>query len=190
MVQLLSCVWCFATPWTLASQAPLSVGFPRQEYWSGLSFPCLGDLPDPGIEPASPTLAGGFLITGPLGKSCLPVFIILYHLNVSSGRQALCCHLAHHWIPTLPMESILSIFEWMNECPLSLCSQCSLMSLFFSWSQHAHLFQAFFICHATPWPQSNLFQAVLKIQHWVWLNLHRIQRGCLLRFLSMLEPKS
>ena len=43
----------FATPWTAASQAPLSMGFPRQEYCSGLPFPSPGDLPDPGIEPAS-----------------------------------------------------------------------------------------------------------------------------------------
>ena len=41
-------------PWTVAHQAPLSMGFPRQEYWSGLSFPSPGDLPDPGIEPMSP----------------------------------------------------------------------------------------------------------------------------------------
>ena len=61
------------TPWTVACQAPLSMGFSRQEYWSGLSFPSLGDLPDPGIEPMSlmsPALAGWFFITsttwGPL----------------------------------------------------------------------------------------------------------------------------
>ena len=43
-----------ATPWTIARQAPLSMGFPRQAYWSGLLFPSPGDLPNPGIEPASP----------------------------------------------------------------------------------------------------------------------------------------
>ena len=52
--QLLSCVGLFATPWTVACQAPLSKGFSRQEYWSGLPFPTLGDLPDSGIEPESP----------------------------------------------------------------------------------------------------------------------------------------
>ena len=45
------------TPWTLAHQASLSTGFPRQEYWSGLPFPSPRDLPDPGIEPASPVSA-------------------------------------------------------------------------------------------------------------------------------------
>ena len=46
----------FATPWTVAYQAPPSMGFSRQEYWSGLPFPSPRDLPDPGIEPRSPTL--------------------------------------------------------------------------------------------------------------------------------------
>ena len=54
--QLLSCVQFFATPWTVACQVPLSMGFPKQEYWSELPFPSLGELPDPGIEPMSPAL--------------------------------------------------------------------------------------------------------------------------------------
>ena len=58
----------FATPWTVAHQAPLSVGFPRQEYWSGLPFPSPGDLSHPGIEPTSPVLAGRFFTTEPPGK--------------------------------------------------------------------------------------------------------------------------
>ena len=56
----------FVTPGTVACQAPLSMGFPRQEYWSGLPFPFPGDLPDPAIEPTSlesPALVGGFLTT-------------------------------------------------------------------------------------------------------------------------------
>ena len=56
------------TLWTGARQAPLSMGFPRQEYWSGLPFPSPGDLPDAGIELMSPALAGGFLRTEPPGK--------------------------------------------------------------------------------------------------------------------------
>ena len=50
-----------ATPWTLAYQAPLSMGFSRQEYWSGFPFPSPGDLPDPGIEPRSLALVGRLL---------------------------------------------------------------------------------------------------------------------------------
>ena len=52
-----------ATPWTIACQAPLSMGFSRQEYWSGLPFPSPGDLPDPGIEPGSPALHADSLPT-------------------------------------------------------------------------------------------------------------------------------
>ena len=68
VMMLLSCfshVRLFATPWTVACQAPLSMGFSRQEYWSGLPCPPPGDLPDPGIEPeslSSPALEGGFFI--------------------------------------------------------------------------------------------------------------------------------
>ena len=51
-----SCVRLFAIPWTIAYQVPLSMGFSRQEYWSGLLFPSPGDIPNPGIEPRSPAL--------------------------------------------------------------------------------------------------------------------------------------
>ena len=57
-----------AAPWTVAPQAPLSMGFYRQEYWNGLSSPPPGNLPDPGIKPPSPTLANGFFTTEAVGK--------------------------------------------------------------------------------------------------------------------------
>ena len=66
------------------SQAPLPAGFPRQEYYGQLPFPSSGDLPDPGIEPASPALAGGFFTTEPPGKPDLKqnhqeiIFLIEY----------------------------------------------------------------------------------------------------------------
>ena len=62
-VKSLSCVQLFATPWTVAYQAPPSIGFSRQEYWSGLPFLSPEDLPDPGFEPVSPALAGRFFTT-------------------------------------------------------------------------------------------------------------------------------
>ena len=62
------------TPCTVAHQAPLSMGFPRQEYWSGLPFFSPGDLPDLGMESESPVLAGGVFTTEPPGK---PVYGIL-----------------------------------------------------------------------------------------------------------------
>ena len=61
----------FATPWTVALQALLSMEIPRQECWSGLPFPSPGHLPDPGIEPTSPALGGEFFITEPPGKPLL-----------------------------------------------------------------------------------------------------------------------
>ena len=62
---LFSHVWLFVTPQTVACQTPLSTGFPRQEYWSGLPFPSLGDLPNPGIKPTSPALASRFFAAEP-----------------------------------------------------------------------------------------------------------------------------
>ena len=59
----------FETPWTVAHQAPLSMGFPRQEYWSELPFPSPGDLSNPGIEPASPALQADSLPTELPGKA-------------------------------------------------------------------------------------------------------------------------
>ena len=64
----LSHVRLFATLWTGARQAPLSMGFSRQEYWSGLPFPSPGDLPNPGIEPGSPALQADALSSEPPGK--------------------------------------------------------------------------------------------------------------------------
>ena len=78
-VSLCSCVfsrvWLFATPWTVASQAPLFMGFLGQEYWSGWPFHPPGNLPDPNIEPTSIScvscIAGGFFTAEPSGKECI-----------------------------------------------------------------------------------------------------------------------
>ena len=63
----------FSTPWTVACQAPLSMGFSRQEYWSGLPFPSPGDLPDPGIEPGTPALQADSLPLSHQGSPCLSI---------------------------------------------------------------------------------------------------------------------
>ena len=65
-----SCVQLFVTLWAVAHQAPLSMRFPRQEYWSGLAFPSPGYLPDPGIEPASPAWQADSLSLSLLGSPC------------------------------------------------------------------------------------------------------------------------
>ena len=75
---MLSCVRLFATPWTVACQAPLSTGYPRQGYWSGSPLPSPGDLPDPGIEPGSPHCRW-----------------ILYHLSHQGGKAQ------NNWAQTL-----------------------------------------------------------------------------------------
>ena len=72
VVWLLRCVCLFCDPRTVSRQAPLSMEFPRQEYWSGLPFPTPEDLPGPEIEPSSPALADRIFTTEPPGKpKCL-----------------------------------------------------------------------------------------------------------------------
>ena len=68
-VKSLSRIGLFATPWTVAYQAPPSTGFSRQQCWSGLPFPSPGDLPDPGIEHGSPTLQADALPSEPPGTN-------------------------------------------------------------------------------------------------------------------------
>ena len=75
----LSRVQLFAIPWTVAYQASQSMGFSRQEYWSGLPFPSPGDLPDPGIEPGFPALQAEALPSEPPGK---PHFNVNLHLKL------------------------------------------------------------------------------------------------------------
>ena len=79
-VKSLSRVRLFAAPWTVAYQAPPSMGFSRQECWSGLPFPSPGDLPDPGIKPRSPALQADALLSEPMQK---------YMLNDSISRKSL-----------------------------------------------------------------------------------------------------
>ena len=88
-VKSFSRVRLFATPWTVAHQAPLSMGFSRQEYWSGLPFPSPGHLPDPGIKPRSPSLWADALTSQPQGwsivKKCcllfLGKFVFIYFIS-------------------------------------------------------------------------------------------------------------
>ena len=87
-----------ATPWTVAHQAPLSVGFPGQEYWKRLPFPSPGDLPDTAIEPVSPSLAGRFFTSEPPGnphtmKDCSFIFkveILMHNCTTTDGLLRCC----------------------------------------------------------------------------------------------------
>ena len=103
---LLSSVQLFATPWTIARQAPLSMGFSRQEYWSGLPFPSPGDLPDPGIKPGSPALQADALPPELLGKPWTP---------------CLHGHLVrlHNTCPFLPLSTIFLLFNCVSSQTIS-----------------------------------------------------------------------
>ena len=99
---MLSHVPTLVTSWTVACQASLSMGCPRQNYWSGLPFPSLGDLPDPGIEPTSPALAGGFFTTEPPGKPIDPLYNHWNTQEVSHGTRGV-------------KDSILWQLNWWGE---------------------------------------------------------------------------
>ena len=77
-----------ATPCTVAHQTPLSMGFPRQKHWSGQPIPFPGDLPEPGIKPASPALAGGFFTTELPGKPTMEYYTTIKRIKL--------CHLQQH----------------------------------------------------------------------------------------------
>ena len=108
-----SCVRLFATPWTVAHQTPLSMGFSRQECWSVLPFPFPGDLPNPGIKPmshVSPTLAGGFFSTEPPGKPMSrirdPIQLQFSSVQFSSVAQSCLtfCNPMECSMPVLPVH--------------------------------------------------------------------------------------
>ena len=76
----------FVTPWNVAHQAPLSMGFPKKEYWSGLPFSSPGDFSDPGIEPVKSALAGKFFTTEPPGKLLLRMRLGLFDGTREQGQ--------------------------------------------------------------------------------------------------------
>ena len=84
----LSHVQLFVTLWTVAPQAPLSMGFSRQESWSGLPFPPPGDLPNPGIEPVSPALQADSLPAEPSGKP----HILQLKFPLATVKDPICCN--------------------------------------------------------------------------------------------------
>ena len=116
----LSRVRLFVTPWTVAHQAPQSMEFSRQEYWSGLPFPSPGDLPDPGIKPGSPTLQADALPSEPQSYGQLSLFKenVLYYLTSCMHAKSLqsCLTLATTYSP--PAFSVhgisqARILEWI-----------------------------------------------------------------------------
>ena len=118
--QLLSHVQLFATPWTVACQAPLSMGFSRQEYWSGLPLPSPGDLSNPGIEPGSSALQAEALPSEPPRKPiginlCFLFSSYVYHLRIylnnffqkKTTEQSWACRMMH--VPGQFLKSSLTL---------------------------------------------------------------------------------
>ena len=127
---MLSHVQLFANPWVVVCQTLLSMGFSRQEYWSGLPCPPPGNLPIPGIKPRSPALQVNFLPSEPPGKpkntgvGSLCLFQGIFptqgsNLGLPHYRQIL-YHLSHQKVPNTIYVSISSVSSVTQSCP-TLC---------------------------------------------------------------------
>ena len=157
---LVSLVWLFVTPRTVAHQVPLPMEFSRQEYWSGLPFPSLGDLPDPGIEPRSPALQEDPLQTEPPGKpyASLKTNISLIFIYAWSSVWYSIVHLCTscwwkfqlYQFPTFAATNMLLYVSWYT---------CALFSKLYIWVTLLDFFYfvvgtnySSFICtFCTPW---------------------------------------
>ena len=122
----------FATPWTVTHQAPLSMGYSRQEYCSGLSFPYPGDLLDPGIELVSPALAGRFFTTKSLGKPSITRYLSLKRCSLIK----IWWECLRFFLPFLFSSSVLlpsfSLSSYLLFCRVCSLNCCELyLSLFF-----------------------------------------------------------
>ena len=111
-VKSLSRVQLFVTPWTVTYQALRSMGFSRQEYWSGLPFPSPGDLPNPGIEPRSPALQTDTLPSEPLGK----LRVNIQYLFFSFRRTSPCVTLSGSIC--VSAGGPVSFLLWLSSIPL------------------------------------------------------------------------
>ena len=137
----LSRVRLFATPWTIAYQAPLSMGFSRKECWSGLPFYSPGDLPDPGIEPRSPALRADALPSEPPGK----LENVVQFSSVAQSCSTLCDSMnrstpglpVHHQLPEFTQTHVHRVSDAIQ--PSHLLSSPSPPAL--NPSQHQSLFQ-------------------------------------------------
>ena len=123
-------------PWTIARQTPPSMGFPRQEYWSGLPFSSPGDLPDPGIEPRSPALQVDSLLSEPPEKlpyffkavpfASLYCFYLLHAMSSINGFHSLCLFTVSslqnvhnglsHWCRMIPHYALGSHISHRSRC--------------------------------------------------------------------------
>ena len=105
-VKSLSRVRLFATPWTVAYQAPLSMGFSRQQYWRELPFPSPGDLPKPGIEPGSPALQTDTLLSEPPRKSIIYMYVYIYTYTYTHSFKIFFPIMVYHRILNIVVYAI------------------------------------------------------------------------------------
>ena len=113
-VKSLSRVQLFVTPWTVVYPVSPSMGFSRQEYWSGLPFPSPGDLPDPGIEPEFPALSADALPSEPPGKytkTCMWIFIAALFIIAKTWKQPRCPSMSE-WINKLQHDPLYYSMEY------------------------------------------------------------------------------
>ena len=120
---VLSCVQLSEIPWTVACQAPLFMGFSRQEYWSGLLFPSPRDLPNPGIEPRSPALVGRFF-TFYAAREAQGGFLLLLLSSHPVVSDCLWYHELQHSRPPCPSPSLWPYLTISSSiAPFSSCLQ-------------------------------------------------------------------
>ena len=125
----------FATPWTVPSQPPLPMIFPRQEYWSGLPFPSPGNFPNSGTEPTSPTLAGEFFTTEPPGSYNLLIKSVLQWTTFWACDLQNCFPHGRASCPSLPLPWPFALFPGHSVPNLfpqrpQACQLCLLCELF------------------------------------------------------------
>ena len=118
-VKPISHVRLFATTWTVAYQAPPSMGFSRQEYWSGLPFPSPGDLPNPGIEPGSHALQADTLPSTEL--------IFIYHLNAFFSVITLCIFFFFQYLTFLSL-SMARLKISLCKCHIAIENKCVILN--------------------------------------------------------------
>ena len=128
---MLNRVWRFTTLWTVAHQAPLFMGFSRQECWSGLPCPPPGDLPDPGIEPASPAvpaLAGSFFLTSATWEACRHISS-LEKTTATESMLGFPCFQYLSFRQKRDWLECLGLTMWLGQARELFCIHCTLKPL-------------------------------------------------------------